>query len=202
MIDSTSFHLSQLRTLPSGFIVKDSNLLERINPQKDSIMESILNRFTNTSELKEFYQTYDIYQSDAINTSYHEYCREASFDNYYKLIDLLYRALSGVEFTQWCMLQFSSNFMTSLSRKSFFNMLENIYHGKDLQRGLIYAPVSLTIDTSNITRAQIDIDKDVKRFNDIRNGLNFSWPDVLFELTKNRTLADFVHVVFAPKANI
>jgi hypothetical protein len=62
--------------------------------------------------------------------------------------------------------------------------------------------VSLTIDTSNTTRAQIDIDKDVKRFNDIRNGLNFNWSDVLFELTKNRTLADFVHVVFAPKARV
>jgi hypothetical protein len=202
MFNNDPLRLSKLRTLTSGFIVLESNLLEEVNLQEDSIMESILNRFTSADLLKDFYQTYDIYQSDVINTTYQEYCLEANFDNYYKLIDLLYTALSGIEFTQWCMIQFSSNFMTTLSRKSFFSILENIYHGKDLQRGLIYAPVSLTIDTSNTTRAQIDIDKDVKRFNDIRNGLNFNWSDVLFELTKNRTLADFVHVVFAPKARV
>jgi hypothetical protein len=199
MNEITSFTLSQLKTLASGFIVRESNLLERISPQEDSIIESILNRYSNTDLIKDFYNEYEIYQSDAINSAYHEYCLEASFDNYYKLIDLLYTALSGIEFNQWCLIQFSSNFMTSLSRKSFFNLLENIFQGKNLQRGLIYAPIYLTINTNNSTRAQIDIDKDIKHFNDIRNGVNLNWTDVLFELTKNRTLADFVHVVFSPK---
>jgi len=202
MNEITSFTLSQLKTLASGFIVRESSLLEKISLQEDSIIESILNRYSNIDLIKDFYNEYEIYQSDAINSAYHEYCLEANFDNYYKLIDLLYTVLSGIEFNQWCLIQFSSNFMTSLSRKSFFNLLENIFQGKNLQRSLIYAPIYLTIDTNNNIRAQIDIDKDVKRFNDIRNGLNFNWVDVLFELTKNRTLADFVHVVFLPKIQL
>jgi len=194
--------LTKLRTLSSGFIVYDSSLLEKINLQKDSIMDSILNRYSNFDMAKDFYESYDIYQSDAINNAYKNYCLETSFDNYYKLIDLLYTVLSSIEFNQWCMIQFSSNFMTSLARKCFFNLLENIYQNKDLQRGLIYAPIHLIIDKNNTARSQVDIDRDIKRFNDIRKGLNFNWVDVLFELTKKRTLADFVHVVFLPKVQV
>jgi hypothetical protein len=92
--------------------------------------------------------------------------------------------------------------MTNLARKCFFSLLENIYQGKQLQRGLIYAPITLTINMFNVTRSQGCIDKDIKRYNEIRCGINFNWIDVIYELTKNRTLADFVYVIFSPKIGI
>jgi hypothetical protein len=199
MLENNLTSLSQLKTLASGFIVPNSGLIEVINPEEDSIMDIILNRYSDKDKIKDFYSTYEIYQSSVINNAYQEYCKEASFDNYYNLIELLYKALSKISFTEWCMIQFSSNFMTNLARKCFFSLLENIYQGKQLQRGLIYAPITLTINIFNVTRSQGCIDKDIKRYNEIRCGINFNWVDVIYELTKNRTLADFVHVVFSPK---